>query len=114
MKKKIIIIFGVAILCILTILLILNLTDCATICVEGNSTELSVSDSFKIRSLLMIEKTDFIGYGCGFSTDRSIQVGGLTYCLSQDGCNSIYIPELNFYYTISKDNYTALEQILRR
>lgn len=93
MKKKIVII---GILCALAALLIWNLAAPA----EFQGTKLSFEDSWKVRTLLMVKDTDFIEYGCGFSEDYAIKIGGLTYCLGQDDCGTVYIPELNFYYQI--------------
>ena len=91
MKKKIVII---GILCALAALLIWNLAAPAVF--QGE--KLSFADSWHIRTLLMVKSTDFIEYGCGFSEDYAIKIGGLTYCLGQDDCGTVDIPELNFYY----------------
>ena len=91
MKKKIVII---GILCALAALLIWNLAAPA----QFHDQEFSFADSWHIRTLLMVKSTDFIEYGCGFSEDHAVKIGGLTYCLGQDDCGTVYIPELNFYY----------------
>ena len=80
--------------CVFAALLIWNLTAPA----QFHDQEFSFADSWRIRTLLMVKSTDFIEYGCGFSEDYAIQIGGLTYCLGQDDCGTVYIPELNFYY----------------
>ena len=84
----------IVLLCILAALLIWNLTAPA----QFRGQEFSFADSWRIRTLLMVKSTDFIEYGCGYSGDYAIKIGGLTYCLGQDDCGTVYIPELNFYY----------------
>lgn len=105
MTKKIVI---TVLVTIFALLLIWNLTDCAAF----QNKEMSFSDSVKLRSLLMIKSTDFIEYGCGFSEDYAVKLGGLTYCLGQDDCNTVYIPELDFYYELFYENGKALKQLL--
>ena len=91
MKKKIVLI---ALVCVLAVLLIWNLVAPA----HFHGQEFSFADSWRIRTLLMVKSTDFIEYGCGYSVDYAVEIGGLTYCLGQDDCGTVYIPELNFYY----------------
>ena len=105
MTKKIVI---TVLVTIVSLLLIWSLTDCA----EFKNQEMSFADSLQIRTLLVLDKTDFIEYGCGFSEDYAVKIGGLTYCLAQDDCNSVYIPELDFYYTITEENHQALHCLL--
>jgi len=112
MRKKHIKVVVIILLCLVAVLLIWNLTDCATLRVGGKTAELSFSDSWQLRSLLIMEKTDFIEYGCGFSENRSIKIGGLTYCLAKDDCNSVYIKELDFYYIIPEANHVKLDKLL--
>ena len=100
----------IVIVCIIVFLLIWNLTAPA----EFEDKELSFVDSWRIRTLLMIKTTDFIEYGCGYSQDYSVKIGGLTYCLAEDDCNTIYIPELNFYYEIFAENDEQLHEILKK
>ena len=99
-------------LCLVAVLLIWNLTDCATLRVGGKTAELSFSDTWQLRSLLIVEEHSLAGYGCGFSESRSIQIGGLTYCLAQDDCNSVYIKELDFYYTIPEACHKILDRLI--
>lgn len=91
MKRKIVLL---VLVCLVAALLIWNLVAPA----EFQGAQLSFADSWRIRSLLTVKSTDFIEYGCGYSEDYAIKVGGLTYCLGQDDCGTVYIPELNFYY----------------
>ena len=112
MKKKITITLVTLLVCLLTVLLIWNLTDCATLHIGGKTAKLPFSDSWQIRSLLIMEKTDFIELACGFSENCSIEIGGLTYCLAEDSCNSVYIKELDFYYTIPEENHVKLDKFL--
>ena len=112
MKKKIIQVISIVVLCALGLLLIWNLTDCATLCVADQKVEQTFADSWKMRMLLGVEKYEFTTYGCPFSADYSVTMGGLTYCIATDGCNSVYIPELNMYYLISQDNISALHSIM--
>ncbi len=108
MKKRKIVLL--VLVCIFAVLLIWNLLDRA----ECNGKELSYSDSWRIRILLTIKETDFIEYGCGFSEDYAVKIGGLTYCLGQDDCNTVYIPELNFYYEIFRENSMELQELLEK
>ena len=94
MKKRKIALLILA--CLVAALLVWNLVAPAQF--QGEA--LSFSDSWRIRTLLMIKTTDFIEYGCGFSEDYAIKIGSLTYCIGQDDCGTVYIPELNFYYQI--------------
>ena len=110
-KAHISIVIGI-LLCLVAVLLIWNLTDCATLRVGGKTAELSFSDTWQLRSLLLMKETDFIEYGCGFSERRSIKIGGLTYCLAEDDCNSVYIMELDFYYSIPEANHVKLDKLI--
>ena len=94
MKKRKIVLL--VLVCLVAVLLIWNLAAPA----QFHGKELSFGDSWRIRTLLMVKDTDFIEYGCGFSEDYAIKIGGLTYCIGQDDCGTVYIPELNFYYQI--------------
>lgn len=111
MRKKQLIIVGIF-LCLVAALLVWSLTDRATLRVGGKTAELSFSDTWQLRSLLTMKETDFITYGCGFSERRSIKIGGLTYCLAEDDCNSVYIKELDFYYIIPEVNHKKLDQLI--
>ena len=112
MRKKHIKVVYFILLFLVAVLLIWNLTDCATLRVGGKTAELSFIDSWQLRSLLTMKKTDFIEYGCGFSENRSIKIGGFTYCLAEDDCNSVYIKELDFYYIIPEANHVQLDKLL--
>ena len=99
----------------LTGCLIGNLTDTATMICDGNSYEISFSDSWTLRRALSIKSTDFTEYGCPFDEKLfSIKMGGLTYCLGMDDCNSIYIKELNLYYEITAENFALLRETLSK
>ena len=76
--------------------------------------ELSFADSWRVRTLLMVKDTDFIEYGCGFSEDYAVKIGSLTYCIGQDDCGTVYIPELNFYYQMFYENWNALQELLAK
>lgn len=108
MKKRKIVLL--VLMCLAAVLLIWNLIAPA----QFRGKEISFSDSWRIRTLLMIKTTDFIEYGCGYSEDYSVKIGGLTYCLAEDDCNTIYIPELNFYYEIFAENDEQLHKILKK
>ena len=112
MKKKIIKIVSIILLFAVGLLLIWNLTDCATICVADKKFRLSFADSWNLRVLLSPEEYGFGTYGCPFSEGYSIQMGGLTYCIAQDDCPSVYIPELNIYYSISRNDIKELHNIM--
>lgn len=107
MKKKTVVI---VILCVLAALVIWNLVAPAVF--QGGT--LSFADSWRVRTLLMVKNTDFIEYGCGFSEDYAVKIGGLTYCIGQDDCGTVYIPELNFYYQLFHENWDALQQLLAK
>ena len=102
----------IVLLCLVALLLIWHLTDCATLRVGNEETNISFRDSWQLRWLLLMKKTDFQEYGCGFSEDYSIKMGGLTYCLAQDDCNTVYIKELNLYYEIFGRNHAWLHRLL--
>ena len=106
MKKRKIVLL--VLVCLVAVLLIWNLAAPA----QFHGKELSFVDSWRIRTLLMIKTTDFIEYGCGYSEAYSVKIGGLTYCFAEDDCNTIYIPELNFYYEIFAENDEQLHEIL--
>lgn len=112
MKKKHIGIIIAILLCLVAGLLIWSLTDRATLRVEGKTVELSLSDTWQLRSLLIMKETEFTTYGCGFSEKRSIRIGGLTYCLAQDDCNTVYIKELDFYYIIPEASHKILDRLV--
>lgn len=114
MRKKYIKIVVITLLCLAAVLLIWNLTDHATLCMGNRTTDLSFDDSWQLRQLLLMEKTDFSTYGCGFSEDYSVKIGGLTYCLAQDDCNTVYIKELDLYYKIYAENHIKLHELLSK
>ena len=103
---------AILLVCILAMLLIWNLTDHATVCVGGRTVEVSISESWQLRTLLLMKETDFVVFGCPFSADFSIRMDGLTYCIAQDDCETVYIPELGFYYKTHKDNHRQLREIM--
>ena len=106
MKKRVILIVLAS---MITALLIWNLTAPA----QFQGEKMSFADSWRIRTLLMVKDTDFIEYGCGFSEDYAVKIGALTYCLAQDDCNTVYIPELNLYYEIL-GNIAHLHELLQK
>lgn len=106
MKKRIVLI---VLACIFAAFLIWNLTAPA----QFQGEKLSFADSWRIRTLLMVKDTDFIEYGCGFSEDYAVRIGGLTYCIGQDDCGTVYIPELNFYYEMM-GNDKHLHELLQK
>ena len=107
MKKKVIL---SVLVCVFVAVLIWNLAAPA----KFNGKALSFADSWRIRTFLTVKDTDFIEYGCGYSEDYAVKIGGLTYCLGQDDCGTVYIPELNFYYGIFLENWDALQQLLAK
>lgn len=109
MKKRVVkillLVFGV----ILAGLLIWNLTDRATVSIDGQTAEISFADSWKLRTALIPKEIHFDGAGCPFYTDYSVRVGGLTYCIATDGCEAIWIKELNLYYSVLRENLVSLD-----
>lgn len=103
----------VALVCALLVagLLIWNLTDRATVFVDGAPAKVSLSKSWKLRSLL-VGVPEPAGAGCPFSPEYSVCVGGLTHCLSKDDCESVWIKELNVYYTLQQERFSRLEEEL--
>ena len=81
-------------------LLIWNLTDCATLC-GSRSIEMSWEDTEQLRELLQVREIHFEGAACGFRDDDAVKIGCLTYCFARDDCNTIYIKELDLYYSIA-------------
>ena len=71
MRKRYIKVVVIILLCLVAVLLIWNLTDCATLRVGGKTAEISFRDSWRLRSLLIMEKTDFIELACGFSEKKT-------------------------------------------
>ena len=114
MRKKNIKVVVIILLCLVAVLLIWNLTDCATMRVGNQTVDISFGDRLQLRWLLLMKETDFHGYACGFSEDYAIQINGLTYCLAQDSCNSVYIKELDFYYVIYEGNHVKLHELLSK
>lgn len=114
MRKKRIKVAVIILLCLAAMLLIWNLTDCATLRVGNKTTDISFGDSIQLHWLLLMKETNFYEYACGFSEDYSIQIGGLTYCLAQDDCNTVYIKELDFYYVIYEGNHVKLHELLSK
>lgn len=114
MKKKTIKVAGFLLLCLTVLLLVWDLADPATVCVGNRAAALSLDDSMHLRWLLLMKETDFYEYACGFSEDYSVKIGGLTYCLAQDDCNSVYIKELDFYYIIYEGNHIKPHELLTK
>ena len=123
MKKKAIIavVSTIAVFfCAVAAVLVWQLTACGTVCVDGERVELSPEETQAYRRVLRRDAEQssgggfgcFTSYGCGFSDDFSIRIGGLTYCFGQDGCPSVYIMELDYYYCTSAKNHEALHKLL--
>lgn len=124
MKKKAIKTVAISlisiIICVLVGLLIWHLTDRGTIKANGEIIELSAEQTQQFRQVLKRDRVEsssggfgrFTSYGCGFSEDFSICIGGLTYCFGQDDCPSIYVAELDYYYCTSKDNHKEIHRLL--
>lgn len=114
MKRKTAMILMALCICVLAAFLAWNLTDTATARAFDKTEEISFTDSWALRKALLIRETDLVGYGCPFSEEYSVTLGGLTFCLAGDGCDSIYIKELDFYYSISNEQHKDLHEILLR
>ena len=72
MKKCIVIIVAIVVVCALGALLAWNLTDNAT-AVYGDSTmELSFADSWSLRDALSVKEIRFDGAGCPFYADYAV------------------------------------------
>ncbi len=120
MKRKALIVAVLALACGFAAVLVWRLTDCATVYMDGETTKLSFTDSWRFRKVLARDPEKSVGggfgcftnYGCGFSEDFSIRMGGLTYCFGQDGCESIYVSELDFYYAVSEENHEEIHRLL--
>lgn len=123
MKKgtKIAIIAAVGVLlCALAAVLVWQLTACGTVQADGKTVNLSLEETQAFRRALKRDGEQsasggfgcFTGYGCGFSEDFSIRIGGLTYCFGQDDCPSVYVQELDYYYCTSKENHETLHKLL--
>lgn len=97
---------------VLAALLIWKLTDPATVTVDGQSTQVSFAESWQLRAALMADSICFDGAGCPFSTAYSVNIAGLTYCIAQDGCNTIWIKERNIYYTVERKRHQKLEELM--
>lgn len=114
MKKKLVKTVVIVLIGIIALQLVWSLTDCAVYCAGGKTGEISFVDSLRLRSLLVMKETQFYEYACGFSPAYSIKIGGFTYCLAQDDCNTVYILELDFYYTIFEQNHVQLHELLSK
>lgn len=110
MKKKILKVTLLICGILLIGLLVRNLTDCATVSVDGQTAEISFSDSWQLRATLMPEEICFGGSGCPFYTDYSVRIGGLTYCIAMDDCETVWVKELNLYYSVPKEQHAKLEE----
>lgn len=114
MKKKRTKVLVTILLCFVAAMLIWNLIDSATLRIGNQTENISFIDRLQIRWLLLMKETDFYEYGCDFSEDYAIEINGLTYCLAQDDCDTVYIKELDFYYVIFKGNHARLHEILSK
>ncbi len=114
MRRKYIKVVVIIILCLVAVLFIWNLTDGVTLRIGNKTADISFGDRLQLRWLLLMKETQFHEYACGFSESYSIQLGGLTYCLAQDDCNTVYIKELDFYYVIYKGNHVKLHELLSK
>ncbi len=97
--------------CVVAFLLVWSLTDRATAYADGQTAEISFVDSLRLRRLLSIRKTE-VSLRCGFSEELSVEMGGLTYYLAQDDCESVYVKELRLYYSISAKNHKKLHELI--
>ena len=113
MKKRIIIAALIVAFCAAVVLLTCNLMDTATAIDNDVTVEISFADTWKLRDALFIKEIRFDGAGCPFYADYCIKMDGLTYMLAEDGCEAIYIPELNIYYLISSEDHVQLHEILK-
>ena len=108
------------IVCTLAALLVWQSTACGTVQADGETVHLSLEETQAFRRVLKRDGEQsaaggfgsFTSYGCGFSEEFSIYIGGLTYCFGQDDCPSVYIKELDFYYCTSKENHETLHKLL--
>ena len=124
MNKKIIKIAAISLacvtLCVLAILLVCHLTDCGTVRIDGQSIELSSEETSHFRKALKRDAKAsssggfglYTSYGCGFSENFSIRIGGLTYCFGKDSCPSVYVVELDYYYSTSNENHEEIHRLL--
>ena len=111
MKRRIFICTIAAFLSIFSLIAALNLTDRATVVSGDVSAKCSLQDSWRFRVALFPEEIHIVGLACSVSEKFSIKMGGLTYCLATDDCDSVYIPELNLYYSVSPDNHKKLHNL---
>lgn len=118
--KVVAILLACVALCVLAILLVWYLTDCGTVRIDGQSIALSSEEMVHFRkSMKRDAKASSTGgfgfytsYGCGFSEDFSIRMGGLAYCFGKDSCPSIYVVELDYYYSTSNENHEEIHRLL--
>lgn len=89
-----------------------HFTDSATFNANGKAVDIGFSDSWQLRTSLAINNAAGYEYRCGFSPDYSVEMGGLTYCLAQDDCGSVYVKELDLYYEISSERHARLTATL--
>ena len=111
MKRRIWICVVTGVLSFLSLVLSLNLTDPAIAISGEKSAACSQNDSWRFRMALIPKKIDIVGLACPVSESFSVKMGGLTYCLATDDCESIYIPELNLYYSVSRANHDKLHNL---
>lgn len=112
-KTKSLIVVFICVILILAGCLIANLTDTATMICDGKSYDISFVDSWTLRRALLVKATDFSEYGCNYNEELfSVKMGGLTYCLSLDDCDTIYIKELNLYYEVTSEDFALIRQTL--
>ena len=111
MKKRIWICVLIAIFTFFSLVAALNSTDRATAVSGDVSAKCSFQDSWHFRMALFPEEIHSVGFACPVSEKFSVRMGGLTYCLATDDCDSVYIPELNLYYSVSPDNHEKLHNL---
>ena len=118
-KMIVISVVGV-ILCALLAVLVWQCTARGTVYAYGETAILSLEETRQFRQVLKRNAENsgsggfgrFTSYGCGFSEEYAIRIGGLTYCFGQDDCPSVYIAELDYYYCISDENHAELHRLL--
>lgn len=109
---KLILAFILILACFIAAMWIWCETDCATLCAGSRRIDISWEDTEQLRELLQIRTIHFDGAACGFREDDAVKIGCLTYCFARDDCNTIYIKELNLYYSIT--NRTKLDELLAK
>jgi len=83
MKKKVGKILLLVLGIILAGLLIWNLTDCATVSIDGQTAKVSFADSWKLRTALIPKEIHFDGAGCHFTPTMPSGLAALHTALQQ-------------------------------